>query len=100
MVTKIQQARYEHNRRIYERFLDVLRAYRDGHISRAVLCDEVCGGKSTAFTVHSLMRYQVAGMFADQHDLLRDFCIFIPDNEQPAVFASACTAQLTGLRVG
>lgn len=43
---------------------------------------------------------QVAGMFADQHDLLRDFCIFIPDCEQPAVFATACTAQLTGLRVG
>lgn len=98
------QARYEHNRRIYEHFLHVLRAYRDGQISRAVLCEEVntCGSFDL-HTVHASQTTvcpQVAGMFADQHDLLRDFCIFIPDYEQPAVFATACTAQLTGLRVG
>lgn len=95
------QARYEHNRRIYERFLHVLRAYRDGHISRSVLCEEVCNHNDVQFAgIHTRLLSQVAGMFADQHDLLRDFCIFIPDCEQPAVFATACTAQLTGLRVG
>ncbi len=76
------QARYASNRGVYERFLFALRSYRDGQMSRAALCDEV------------------AGLFADQHDLLRDFCKFIPDSEQPAVYATACTAQLTGLRVG
>lgn len=40
------QARYASNRGVYERFLYALRAYRDGQMSRAALCDEVLSSSS------------------------------------------------------